>query len=150
MNKDNTKKIVRRTTVQRMAVFEELKKMLTHPTADELYIKVKHKLSGVSLSTVYRNLEILCEEGLIKRLQFSSGQTRYDATLSIHYHIRCIECGRVGDIDFEQTRRIIELANKRSDYEVLDCKLEFIGICPKCQKNEKIIEKEIDAEKIEI
>ena len=61
MNKDNTKKIARRTTVQRMAVLEELKKMLTHPTADELYTKVKHKLSGISLSTVYRSLEILCE-----------------------------------------------------------------------------------------
>ncbi len=55
MNKDNTKKIARRTTVQRMAVLEELKRMLTHPTADELYTKVKHKLSGISLSTVYSN-----------------------------------------------------------------------------------------------
>ncbi len=150
MNKDNTKKIARRTTVQRMAVLEELKKMLTHPTADELYTKVKHKLSGISLSTVYRNLEILCEEGLIKRLQFSSGQTRYDATMSTHHHIRCVKCGRVGDIDFEQTQRIIELANKKSGYAVLDCKLEFIGICPKCQKNEKPDEKEIDTEKIKI
>ena len=135
MNKDNMKKVARRTTVQRMVVFEELRKVLNHPTADELYARVRGRLPGISLSTIYRNLEILCEEGLARKIQFSEGQTRYDATLSIHHHIRCTKCGRVDEIKFEKTAHVMEFVNKKSDYEVLDCKFEFIGICAKCQKN---------------
>ena len=88
-----------RMTKQRQVILEELRKVKTHPTADDMYQMLRKKMPKISLGTVYRNLEILSESGIIQKLDVGGTQKRFDGDISIHSHVRCVDCGRVGDID---------------------------------------------------
>lgn len=122
----------RRMTKQRQIIIEELKKVTSHPTADQLYEIVRKKLPKISLSTVYRNLETLSAEGTILKMDAAGTQKRFDATVENHYHIRCIRCGRVDDVDMETIPEIEEIARMRSNYQSVSHVVEFTGICPDC------------------
>ena len=87
-----------RNTRQRKVILEELKKLKCHPTATELYEAARSRIPKISLGTVYRNLELLASNGIIKKLEFSGAEARFDGNTSKHYHARCIHCGRVDDV----------------------------------------------------
>ncbi|MBT8764298.1 transcriptional repressor [Desulfohalobiaceae bacterium Ax17] len=121
----------KRLTKQRKVILEALKGVKTHPTADEVYDMVRKSLPKISLGTVYRNLDILCEMGLIQKLDIAGRQKRFDGNPKPHCHVRCIECGRVCDVDYEPS---IELKSKNfSGFKVLGYSFDFFGICPECQ-----------------
>jgi Fur family ferric uptake transcriptional regulator len=124
-------------TRQRRVILEELRKVKTHPSADEVYEMVRKRLPRISLGTVYRNLEILSESGEIKKLEPGSSLKRFDGNPSEHFHIRCIRCNRIADMpmasDFE-----IDLADMTpTEYEILGHRLEFFGLCPHCSNHSK-------------
>ncbi len=123
-----------RMTRQRRVILEELSKLRTHPTADELYKLVRRRLPHISLATVYRNLEILSEASLIKRIELSGPQMRFDPETKNHYHIRCMKCGRLDDMPGDVVIDLEERYESLTDYEITGCRVEFIGICPKCAK----------------
>ena len=87
-----------RMTRQRAVILEELRKTTTHPTADELYGKVRERLPRISLGTVYRNLDFLADSGEIRRLEAAGTTKRFDGNMVEHQHVRCLCCGRIGDI----------------------------------------------------
>ena len=87
-----------RKTKQREVILEELMKLRAHPSADELYERVKKRLPRISLGTVYRNLEMLSREGIIHRLETAGSQKRFDGETGDHQHIRCVRCGRIDDL----------------------------------------------------
>jgi Fur family ferric uptake transcriptional regulator len=124
-----------RRTKQREVIIEELTKLRTHPSADQLYEQVRKRLPRISLGTVYRNLEILSREGTIHRLELGRSQMRFDGELNEHQHIRCVRCGRVDDLSFgaELTGHDREIVRSMG-YQVLERRVEFIGICPACKK----------------
>ncbi len=124
-----------RMTRQRQVILEELRKVNTHPSADEVYEMVRKRLPRISLGTVYRNLEVLSESGEIKKLEPACSLKRFDGNPSEHFHIRCIRCDRIADVpmpcDFE-----IDLAEMTPiEYEILGHRLEFFGLCPFCSNN---------------
>ncbi len=123
-----------RMTPQRKVILEELRKVNTHPSADELYVMVRRRLPRISLGTVYRNLEILTANGQIQKLELGSSLKRFDGNAENHYHIRCIRCDRVVDasVDFDPT--LDRELKKMSDFDIIGYRLEFIGICPACRK----------------
>lgn len=82
---------------QREAI-KELLAESSHPTADEIYIKVREQFPNVSLGTVYRNLNLLSECGEIQKLTFPEGPDRFDCNVMPHYHFVCRSCGRVFDL----------------------------------------------------
>ena len=125
-----------RMTNQRQVILEEVQKVNTHPTADEVYGMVRRRLPRISLGTVYRNLEILSTSGLIQKIGPPSNQMRFDGKTDNHYHIRCINCGRVEDASIETVDKLENTIREISDYSIVGHKLEFIGICPKCRKRE--------------
>ncbi len=127
----NTGKIVRMTK-QRQIILEELRKVTSHPTADDLYQMVRDKMPKISLGTVYRNLEILSGSGVIQKLDIGGTQKRFDGNTSNHPHIRCVTCGRVADIDVHSDFDFIGVAEKATDFEVLRYRLEYNGICSEC------------------
>jgi Fe2+ or Zn2+ uptake regulation protein len=131
-------KDILRMTHQRELILEELGNCHNHPTADALYERIKKKLPRISLATVYRNLEILSEAGMIRKLEISGRQKRFDKEIEQHDHIFCVQCRRVDDIKFDQ-RRLITLKEEESQgYKISGCRVEFFGVCPKCQaKNKK-------------
>lgn len=122
-----------RMTVQRKVILEELSKVCSHPTADEIYTMVRKKLPRISLGTVYRNLDLLTENKQIIKLESAGSTRRYDANLAPHSHVRCLCCGSVDDIfstPFTQENTPLFLEN---GYKVLELRVEYDGICPKCQ-----------------
>ena len=131
-----------RMTKQRKVVLEEIRKSESHPTADEIYKVVKEKIPNISLGTVYRNLEILSEEGLIRKIELAHTKRRYDGNMKNHYHIICTECGRVDDLITKEVGNIEELLGVKSNYKITGHRLKFFGICPDCMR--KI--KEFDSE----
>jgi Fur family transcriptional regulator, ferric uptake regulator len=125
-----------RNSHQRKIILEELSKLRTHPTANEIYEIVRRRLPRISLGTVYRNLEILSESGLIQKLELAGAQKRFDGIVDNHYHVRCIRCGRVDDIPSIEFSNINDAMNGVSQYEILWHRLEFVGICPHCRNSE--------------
>ena len=123
-----------RTTQQRRVIMEELCRLKSHPTANEVYEIVRKRLPRISLGTVYRNLEILSERGMIQKLEMAGTQKRFDGITENHYHVRCIMCGCVEDVSSGPIPTINQVLNGVSDYKILWHRLEFVGICPRCRE----------------
>ena len=124
---------VRRSTFQREVILEALQCSRRHVTAAELYQIVRHRVPRMSLGTVYRNLDILQREGLVKKLGTASRETRFDAVLDKHYHLRCRKCGRIEDIDIPISVHVAGAISSTSGWEVSEPTVEFHGLCPDCR-----------------
>jgi len=121
-----------RLTSQRQVILEELRKVKSHPTANEIYDMVRKRLPRIGLGTVYRNLDLLAKLGIIRKLEVDSNQKRFDGDSTPHYHIRCIKCSRVDDIFIKMDRGLEKSAASYCDYKILDHHVQFSGICSKC------------------
>ncbi len=130
-----------RMTSQREVILKELRKSCSHPTADELYDLVKKTLPRISLATVYRNLEILSEAGIISKIEVSGRQKRYDAVTEPHHHIFCVKCHRIDNLDGYRSEIDLQEIIACEDYLVTGYRLNITGICPECEKLEKRQEK---------
>lgn len=71
---------------QRQAIMDYLMSTTEHPTADTIYANVKEQYPNISLGTVYRNLNLLADEGQILRLSCGDGSDHFDGTIEPHYH----------------------------------------------------------------
>jgi Fur family ferric uptake transcriptional regulator len=120
-------------TNQREIILRELRKSKEHLSADELYDIVKRVMPRISLATVYRNLEILSEAGIVGKLEISGRQKRFDYDPSDHNHIYCAVCHRVDNMDVEGVEVNPELSSFKG-YSVSGYRLEIVGICPGCQE----------------
>mgnify|MGYP002631698062 CR=1 FL=1 len=123
-----------RLTTQRQIILEELGKVTSHPTANEVYDMVRRRLPRIGLGTVYRNLELMADNGIILKLEVGGTQKRFDATVEPHYHIRCSSCGKVNDINIAVQEQINQVAEKASNYIILGHHIEFSGICSSCSE----------------
>jgi Fe2+ or Zn2+ uptake regulation protein len=132
----NTKKF--RQTDARRVIMEELKDLKTHPTADEVYDRVRKRIPRVSLGTIYRNLEILSENGQIRKLETGGTQKRFDGNTSVHYHLRCYLCGRISDLPASPLKEIENVLAGLGDYEIQSYNLDLIGVCPTCRADRSI------------
>ena len=125
---------------QRQAILEELRGLTSHPTAADLYQVVRARLPRISLGTVYRNLELLTETGVIQRLEMGGPEARFDGNADHHHHVQCVRCGRVDDLCGVPDGLTDVLAGGRfantSGYEILGYQLVFSGICPECGKKQ--------------
>ncbi|MEJ5242681.1 MAG: transcriptional repressor [Desulfomicrobiaceae bacterium] len=125
-----------RLTSQRQVILEELRSVTTHPTAEEVYAMAKRRLPRISLGTVYRNLDVLADLGLVRVLEMASQQRRFDADMRPHHHIRCQVCGRVDDI-WQPLALSMDLHALDTPYHVTGYELELTGICPQCQQRQE-------------
>ncbi|MCJ2165347.1 MULTISPECIES: transcriptional repressor [unclassified Pseudodesulfovibrio] len=122
-----------RLSKQRKVILEELLKVKTHPTADEVYDMVRKIIPRISLGTVYRNLEFLASRGLVLKLGAPGEQKRFDGNPEPHPHIRCGVCTAVADVECEIDIPVIP-ESCTSGYTILTTNVEFVGICPRCQE----------------
>jgi Fur family ferric uptake transcriptional regulator len=128
-----------RMTRQRRMILEEIRRINNHPAADEIYERVRKQLPRISLATVYRNLDVLCELGEIQRLELSGAMKRYDGIPKKHYHIRCVCCDRVDDAPIAPLNELEDDLYGTTVYEIIGHNLEFTGLCPECsaQRNQQ-------------
>lgn len=134
------KNSTKRFTKQRQAILETLKSSHSHPDANWIYKKVSRKIPNISLGTVYRNLNILIKEEIIKELTYQPNVVRYDANRKLHHHIICYSCNKIEDVKqdskcdlYDQMKKTIL---KNYDYNNISCEILFTGLCNDCQ-NEK-------------
>ena len=122
-------------TRQRKIILEELRKVDTHPSADEVYEMVRKRLPRISLGTVYRNLEVLSKSGAIQKLEPGCSLKRFDGDPREHYHIRCIQCDRVVDAHLDIDLSFSYKDCEGKNFKIIGHKLEFIGLCTKCSES---------------
>ena len=122
-----------RHSKQRERILEILKNTRIHPTAGWIYNKLQNEFSGLSMGTVYRNLNILIEQGLVKKIDFGSTFDRFEANIHPHYHFICENCGAIKDLDMPIDKSLNEKVNKQTNYQTNRHRIEFYGICDECK-----------------
>ena len=130
--------MIERSTLQKSIIYNALTRLGNHPTADEVYELVHTENPSISRATVYRVLNRYAEKGEILKVGVSSGADHYDHRADRHYHVCCIRCGRVDDVDLPYIPDMQERLRDSSGYEITDCTVQFKGICPKCLESEEM------------
>ena len=123
-----------RITPQRLYILEALVSDASHPTAEEIYARVRTTCPTTSLATVYKTLETLRELGEVLELEFSDGSNHYDGLRpAAHPHVVCRRCGRIEDVEVEGVPALQSQATRASGYRLQSHRIEFYGVCRGCQ-----------------
>lgn len=125
----------KRQTIQKGLIWEAVSAADNHPNAEQIYDSIVVKHPSISRATVYRNLNMLVDEGKVKRIRVLGGPDHFDRTLGNHYHIQCIECKSVGDIEMHGDLSISADSLETYGYELDSYELVFNGVCPDCKKS---------------
>ena len=121
-----------RMTPQRQMILEVMKRAHNHPTASDVYESVRSVSPRISLGTVYRNLELLSQCGLIRKIEGMGTQKRFDWKLEQHHHVQCVQCGRIDDVSVELGSHVEDVFQKSTKYRLTGYKIDLEGICPQC------------------
>ena len=109
-----------------------------HLSAEDVYMLVKDKAPEIGLATVYRTLELLSELHIVEKLNFGDGVARYDlrndSNHHHHHHLICVQCGSVDEIKDDWLGPLEERLATEFNFQVLDHRLDFQGICHRCAK----------------
>ena len=120
-----------RNTYQKNVIMDYINSSKIHPTAEDVYMEVSKIIPNISKATVYRNLSLMADHGLIKRLEISGSRDRYDK-MDRHYHCKCISCGAIIDLNTPYNE---DLDKKLpSKYKVVEHEIVYKIICDKCSK----------------
>ena len=121
---------------KRDAILTCLRETTEHPSAEWVYSQLKQEIPDLSLGTVYRNLSLFKEQGVICSLGTVKGVERFDANTEPHVHYICTECGKVLDLQKIQVPEDLnQAAATDSGGEVTGCQLTFTGVCGQCARD---------------
>jgi Fe2+ or Zn2+ uptake regulation protein len=127
-----------RNSKQKFVVAKALMELYTeHPTAAEVYRQARKMNPGISLGTVYRNLNNLVAAGEVKKITVPDAADRYDPQPEEHHHVACLSCGRVFDIDISFTKRLNRKIELETCVKLTNLQLIGTGYCQYCIKNKK-------------
>ncbi|WP_290429016.1 peroxide-responsive transcriptional repressor PerR [Ectobacillus sp. JY-23] len=121
-----------RITPQRHAVLEYLVASMSHPTADEIYKALEGKFPNMSVATVYNNLRVFKEVGIVKELTYGDASSRFDYVTGHHYHVICEDCGKIVDFPYQGLDEIEAKAAEQTGFLIKNHRLELYGVCPDC------------------
>ncbi|MGE7022575.1 peroxide-responsive transcriptional repressor PerR [Solibacillus cecembensis] len=124
-----------RITPQRHAILEYLIQSMIHPTADDIYKALADKFPNMSVATVYNNLRVFREVGLVKELTYGDAASRFDFATGDHYHISCESCGKIVDFHYPGLNEVEQFAAHMTGFKVNSHRLEVYGTCPECVEN---------------
>lgn len=128
-----------RNTIQRSIVLSAVRALKTHPTAEEIYREINTAHPNISRGTVYRNLNVLAEQGTILRVLIPDAADRFDFNTVGHYHFRCRECDRVTDVDYPYQADINSEIARKYGCEVTEHTIVFSGRCAECIAKDRIV-----------
>lgn len=119
---------------QRESIRKYLAGTKSHPTADMVYHAIRTEYPNISLGTVYRNLNLLVEQGEVQKIYCGNGIDRFDYDTSEHYHFICKRCNCVSDLKMESISHINTIAAAGFAGEIEGSVTYFYGICPECKE----------------
>jgi len=126
-----------RKTKQREVILRVLGTHMDHPSADIIYEEVRKHLPKISLGTVYRNLELMSEAGSIMKLETGGSVKRFDPVVSPHPHFRCIKCGAIEDVPYDEKNVLFSgnTDNWAHGRVIQKLNIEYTGLCANCNGN---------------
>lgn len=128
---------------QRNVILDIVRGSDAHPTAETVYDLAKEAIPGIGIATVYRNLNILAENGDITRINTENGKDRFDGHMDEHYHMVCSQCGEVidlypaGDSSMAELRRAVNMTFGIKDDNVQINSTLLTGVCNRCLGKDK-------------
>ena len=133
-----------RFTEPRRLILDILSATTEHLSAEDIFMAVHKIYSGIGLTTIYRNLELLEDMGLVHKFQFGDGRSRYEMSISPkkpghHHHLICINCKRIIDYDdfideeLELLKKVEAALTEKYRFKILNHRMEFYGLCKNCQ-----------------
>jgi Fur family peroxide stress response transcriptional regulator len=126
-----------RITPQRMAILKILASSDDHPSVERIYEQVKVNFATTSLATIYKTVLLLKQLNEVLELGFPEGSNRYDGNKPYpHPHVVCIKCKRIMDPDLGSMPQLEAEAAQKTGFKIVDHRLDFFGICPKCQEKD--------------
>ncbi len=123
-------------TSQRALIYATLAGDVTHPTAEEVYTRLRLRLPHLSLTTVYKTLNELVAWGEVRRIDAGDGRTRFDPDTRPHAEAVCLRCHRVTDVALAEAAALGErppLPARIASYRVVHRAETFYGYCPRCE-----------------
>jgi Fur family ferric uptake transcriptional regulator len=125
----------RRNTKQRQLILEIIQQAKEHLDAEQIYERVRQMSPAISLSTVYRNLQLFTKAGLLAEHQFDGLRRRYEiATRSSHHHLMCMGCGRIFEFSCPSSDGLKTRITREKGFKVTDAEVRLVGYCPECQR----------------
>lgn len=125
-----------RMTPQRYAILSYLLETATHPTADEIFKEIEPQFPSMSVATVYNNLKVFKEAGLVRELTYGDVSSRFDGNMTDHYHCICTICGRIVDFNHPPITSLELEAQGSTGFSISSHRLEFYGTCHSCRERE--------------
>ena len=119
-------------TPQRLEIVDILYKY-GHINIDDLYQLLKKKYPSLSLATIYKNINIMCDKLFLSELKMANKKTLYELKKEEHFHLVCSKCNNIMDINLDASSLIKE-AEKLSSFNLKESSIILNGICPKCLK----------------
>jgi len=127
-----------RLTPQRMAVVKILASNEDHLSAEKIYERVRSDFPFTSLATIYKTVTLLKHLGEVMELGFVDDSNRFDGARPYpHPHLICTKCRTILDPDLPALSRLPKELSKKTGYHILNHRLDFFGVCPRCQKENK-------------
>jgi len=122
-------------TPQRLAIIRVLLSSAEHPRADAIFAAVRAEHPTISLATVHRTLETLCEIGEARKVTMLHDSARYDGNLTPHHHVICVKCRRIRDIEIPELDRVLQGRSELGEFTVLGSSLEIQALCESCESD---------------
>ncbi len=119
-----------RVTPQRLSIFEAIIKLKNHPTAEEIINSIKETQPNIATGTVYKVLDSLVENELIKKVKTEKDIMRYDAVIDNHHHLYCAQSDKISDYYNDEINELLAdyfQKHKIPNFEIQDVKLQIIG-----------------------
>ncbi len=123
-----------RATSQRIAILRALLSNREHPSAEDIYRDLKHQHPTLSLSTVYKTLQLLAKANQIITIDTGAGRQRFDGYTHKHHHAYCMKCGRIFDVDYEKCPIDFKEVSL-PDFRIVSMKIYFEGLCEECSRS---------------
>lgn len=121
-----------RRTKQRQLVLEAVQVSDDHPTAAQVYQRVRRRYPGIAYATIYNALRWWVERGELREFTFGDAAARYDRNCGRHDHVICTRCGNLLDVSVSLPRKILERVRRHTGVEINSHHVQFLGLCPDC------------------
>ena len=123
-------------THQRQVLYEAMQKMHGHPSPEDVYLRVRRRIPSISLATVYKNIHLFIESGILREVSLHHGSLRVEMNAHAHHHLICVVCKSITDIDEAALPLAAKPKRLPGGFRAERYAVDVLGRCQACQKEE--------------